>query len=354
MKFLISACLLTSMTIFSCTSEQNISPSQNLQKAGRFDEKPFQWDYESLSRKNEIFIGNILSSRGSFFLSNNSTIYSGAVFPKSSIDNFTFDQEYNYEKTPYSLYFMYGAKSYISSNIIEKNTHEKYLLSKNEAVTSLDFTNYIRNIEKLPVNFKSVEVQTYSDIEKYLGAKDGFGKVFTNEMTLNKQNLNYKSMYFAQLENTTFNVLFNNSNLNFFKEQNINDQLSDLGKGAAFNMGEPVFVRNVVFGSFAFLAIESEYSYSEVKNAVENMFNLWKINPELLYDANTEKILGKSSVTIYLNVKTTDNQNVWAVSLDSLKSMFLAKYNENYLGSPMYIEVRDVKNDKIYLPQKVR
>ena len=79
----------------------------------------------------------------------------------------------------------------------------------------------------------------------------------------------------------------------FFKSGEINKDLQNAGSSGSgggrngfgssngtpsqyFASGEPYFIKQMSYGKFAYLAIESEYSYSEVKRTIEATFDAWK------------------------------------------------------------------------------
>lgn len=228
----------------------------------------------------------------------------------------------------------------------------------------------MRTTESRGVEFNSTQVYTYSDIEKNFSTNASFGKIFTSKMSQNKKSTNYKSIYFARLESTIFDVIFEPDYKNFFYSTEISADLknitstrtrekSETGSVPArftqfFTAGAPYYIRNMSYGNYAYLAIESEYSFSEVKKAIEGTFNLWKIDAGAKYDQKTIDILSKSSVTLMVSDKANNSSNAtetyWATSLDKLMSIFTVKYNENYIGAPTFVEVRDVVTNKIYLP----
>lgn len=109
-----------------------------------------------------------------------------------------------------------------------------------------------------------------------------------------------------------------------------------------FASGEPYFIKQMSYGKFAYLAIESEYSYSEVKRTIEATFDAWKISGKAEYSEEIKRVLSKSTVTVF---STGDSgvESYWGTSLDNLYSMFKVIYNSNFYGYPVYTQIRSVK-----------
>ncbi|MFD2598810.1 hypothetical protein ACFSQ3_07580 [Sphingobacterium corticis] len=189
-------------------------------------------------------------------------------------------------------------------------------------------------------------------------------------MTQNNKSTKYKSIYFARLENAIFDVLFEPDYRDFFLDDDINSDLSGAtfplnnpNRGAStvkntskyFQSGEPLYIRSMSYGNYAYLAVESEYSFFEVKNAIEGTFNMWKIDAGAKVDRKTVDILSKSSVTLMISGKaknsTNTNETYWATSLDKLVDIFTVKYTENYIGAPTFIEIRKVLKHTTYIPR---
>lgn len=379
-KNLIAPLLLFLVSLSSCNKEEIKAPTEAEQQIkGRFDNSPFTWDYKSDPNSNKIFIGDINVNKNtnnispadkvassSIFIGSNSNIYPGGIYPQSRIDDFTFNNAYPYEKNLFDYYFGFTRKF-----IVEDVSHKygrglrEYYKAEAAALQSQQFKSYIAATDSRNLNFSSVQALTYSDIEKSFSANTSFGKIFTSKMSQNKKSTSYKSIYFARLETSSFEVIFEPDYKNFFVENSINEDVklapktrsrgSDINnKSVNFEEGAPFYVRNMSYGNYAYLAIESDYSFSEVKTAIEGTFNLWKIDAAAKYDKKTVDILSKSSVTILISGKAKGISNAtetyWATSLNTLVDIFTVKFNEHYIGTPTYIEVRDVLTNSTYNP----
>ncbi|CAI9680093.1 MULTISPECIES: hemolysin [Elizabethkingia] len=361
------ACGIVSMFVISCNREgtNEVSPGYSNVKAGRFDNKPFSWDVSSGNGKN-VFIGDgsiatplgALASDGttSSIRIDNTIVYPGAVYPFESIKNSTFDSEVKYAKRPYDLIFSFS-NPYIIEDIDSEKGFTTYNRKLSEAVNSSNFNNYINaNVKKL-VDYSAVECFTYSDVQKAFSFNAGLGTLFTTKMSRKSRDIKYKSIYLARLIGTSFDVVFEPNVNGFFKSDIYNEDAKKFkgdpsgGRRDGSTVGQyftstPYYTKQITYGKYAYLAIESEYEYSRVKKAIEATFNAWKISGGGKYEEETIDILSKSVVTV-LTTGDRSSEPFWGTSLDNLYSVFNVKYDSNFYGFPVYAQMRTVGTDEI-------
>ena len=119
----------------------------------------------------------------------------------------------------------------------------------------------------------------------------------------------------------------------------------------------PVFVRSISYGKIALLAIESEYSFEEVKKAIEAgiKFNIFSTGGS--YTSKDVEILQKSTITIYVISDNSDgNVSNFFSSLDEIKNAFTISYTEYNPGLPImckgyYTKDFSIFNIKVPIPQ---
>ncbi len=367
---LLSAIGITTMIIVSCNREQSdnyLGTERTAAKAGRFDNKPFIWDVKTSERPdNETFLGDLsignarpvasgslgkLARVNEDFFPNNPMIYPGATFSHRNayVVSNPFTEELREEKAPFDLNFMFS-NPYVIRDIENKGSgFSTYNENLSKALESSNFRNYINSGAKREIDYSATECYSYSDVEKAFSANTGFGKIFTAKMSNNSKKVNTRSIYLARLISTSFDVIFEPNSNGFFKSKTISDLINKEGKyllpevcdyyldfpDDPHYMAYSVYAKKVSYGRFVFVAIESEYSYSEVKKAIESTFNLWKISGGLKYDEKMTEIMSKSVVTLYSNGDNT-SESFWGTSLDGLKSVFDVKYNQNFYGAPIY------------------
>lgn len=111
----------------------------------------------------------------------------------------------------------------------------------------------------------------------------------------------------------------------------------------------PVYVRSISYGKIALLAIESEYSFEEVKKAVEAGIK-WKIfNAGGSFSAKDTEILQKSTITLYLISDDTKGEaNQFFNSLDDIQRAFKINYSESNFGLPIFCKGFYTKDNSIF------
>ncbi|CAM3473702.1 thiol-activated cytolysin family protein [Elizabethkingia occulta] len=363
---------IAAITFVSCNRDQsdnNLRTEETkVTKAGRFDNKAFTWDIKTSNRSdNETFLGdlnvqNLKPSAGissgavaranEDFFPNNPMIYPGATFlhHEAYASYSPFTRELREEKAPYDLNFMFSNPYVIRGVENQGSGFSTYNENLSKALNSSNYKDYINSGAKRETDYSATECYSYSDVEKAFSANAGFGKIFTAKMTSNSKKINTRSIYLARLISTSFDVIFEPNREGFFKSKSINDldkkkskilppevciDYVELFQNTPEYILYSVYAQKVSYGRFAFVAIESEYSYSEVKKAIESTFNLWKISAGAKYDEKTTEVMSKSVVTLYSNGDNTA-ESFWGTSLDGLKSVFDVKYNQNFYGYPIY------------------
>ncbi|EOR29076.1 hypothetical protein L100_13175 [Elizabethkingia meningoseptica ATCC 13253 = NBRC 12535] len=274
-----------------------------------------------------------------------------------------FTKELREEKAPFDLNFMFS-NPYVIRDIENKASgFSTYNENLSKALESSNFRDYINSGAKREIDYSATECYSYSDVEKAFSANAGFGKIFTAKMTNNSKKVNTKSIYLARLISTSFDVIFEPNREGFFKSKTISNLISEKGwwlpevcndyvelfQNTPEYILYSVYAQKVSYGRFVFVAIESEYSYSEVKKAIESTFNLWKISGGLKYDEKMTEIMSKSVVTLYSNGDNT-SESFWGTSLDGLKSVFDVKYNQNFYGAPIYAYMKSFLREDFNYP----
>ncbi|WP_176589935.1 hemolysin [Elizabethkingia argenteiflava] len=336
------------------------------QQAGRFDNIPFSWDVSN-GDSHDIFIGdysyNPLSTEqnkvvlASNIRINSLSVYPGAVYPLKNIQNFTFDAEVRYPKKPYDLIFSFS-DPYVIEDIDNEKGFTIYSTKLSQAVNSRNFNNYINSGVKKQVDYSATECFTYSDVQKAFSFNAGLGALFTANMSQNSQNKKYKTIYLARLIGTSFDVVFESNIHGFFKSDEYNQDAKkfkgnpDGGRRDGSTVGRffssnPYYTKQVSYGKYAYLAIQSEYQYSKIKTAIEATFNIWKISGGGKYTKEATDILSKSVVTV-LTTGDKSTEPFWGTSLENLYSIFNIKYDRNFYGFPVYAQMRTVAGDELY------
>lgn len=368
--------------LFSCTDENDLvdnfeqsttsTRSEIDSQEGRFDNEPFRWDYafstDSVFVNNNVAIYPVevsnevdtthhsrMKIRGTtrpgtggsgnhrttstgtttdeMLIVDPNIVYVGAAFPESTFAK-DYSKELLYPRNPIDIYTNFP-DPYISE--ITKETgaigYKKFL---KEVVRSSEYKNFLKGGEREGLDFQCAEIYSYSDIEKALSSNAGLAKIFTTKFKNSSKKTNTKSRLFAQLTSRNFTVTMDVPPMGFFK-----DKSHDSGSE------NPVYIRSLTYGKIAIMAIESEYSFEEVKKALEAgiKFNLFSAGGN--FTAKDQEILQKASFTICV-ISDESNVTQYFDSFDKVKDIFKVSFSENNYGLPIFCKGYYTKDNSIF------
>lgn len=352
--------------------EPTTRSSDPFQEEGRFDNEPFNWDYsfstDSLQDIEGLAIYPVetvdsaetskrLVSRGrttrpggsgtgnhrpgtstsvttdQMLLVDPNIVYVGAAFPESTFAK-DYSKELLYPRNPIDVYTNFP-DPYIGE--ITKETgalgYKKFM---KEIVRSSEYKNFLKGGGREGLDFQCTEVFSYSDIEKALSSNAGFAKIFSAKVQSSSKKTNIKSRLFAQLISRNFTVTMDVPSKGFFK-----DKSHDTGAE------NPVYIRSLSYGKVAIMAIESEYTFEEVKKAIEAgvKFNLFSGGAN--FTSKDKEILQKATFTICV-ISDESTVTQYFDSFDKIKDIFKISYSENHYGLPIYCKGFYTKDNSIF------
>lgn len=342
---------------------------------GRFDSIPFQWDYSfSTDTTQENFDGmyvypvkieevdetRVTTNRPSIpggerpggsrpggtrprpgttvktdqmLISDPNIIYVGAAFPEATFAK-DFADEILSPRNPIDLYTNFS-DPYIGE--ITKETgglgYKKFM---KEVINSPEYKKFLQGGGREALDFQCTEVFSYSDIEKALSTNTGFAKIFSAKVQTNSKKTNIKSRLFAQLTSRNFTVTMDLPVNGLFKDKAQNTSTKN-----------PVFVRSLSYGKIALLAIESEYSFEEVKKAAEAGIKFNILSGEGNYTSKDREILQKATVTICV-ISDETKETQYFDSFDKIKDVFKISYSEYHYGLPILCKGYYTKDHSIF------
>jgi thiol-activated cytolysin len=381
-NLIFSSILLLGITLFfSCSEDDNElslpselstrSVSQTIPE-GRFDNVPFQWDYslstDSLKENPEELIvypvkvqnsdtipttqtrawlnnrrssGQGSSRRGGdqggsstrpdntslstsdLLINNPSIVYVGAAFPESEFGK-TFSKEYIYPRNPIEISTSFSDP--YMGEITKETGSFGYKKFMKEVLHSAEYKSFLQKGGRESLKFECSEYFSYSDIEKAFSSNAGLAKIFSAKVQTNSKKTNIKSRLIGQLVSRNFTVKMENPVNGFFKDKSKDTSLEN-----------PVYISSISYGKIALLSVESEYSFEEVKKAVEAGVK-WKIfNAGGSFSSKDTEVLQKSTITLYLISDDTNGEaNQYFSSLDDIKNAFQINYSEANFGLPIF------------------
>ncbi|QBK75750.1 hypothetical protein E0Z07_05150 [Myroides odoratimimus] len=324
--------------ITSCSNDDNLNDSKPVEeRKGRFDRSPFSWDVKGSAEVNDLlFIDDTnysVNTSGEHYSTSND-LYPGAVFPKNSIDRLTFDAMVKAEKNPYDLMFMFY-KSFVLSDISTKKERVTYLDAVNQALDSEAFQSEVKNraygIEDLYIT----ECYTYKDVVQAFSGNLKLGEVFAKNMKMNAGDSRYKSILLMRVGKVFYGEWFEGDYENFFKEP--------------MNEKDLYYVKRIMRGTpVTYVAIESKADYADLNDAVRSALVHYRKEGNLNLNDKNGKILSNASFTILSTEDKINSLGKWSTSKDDMFSVLKNNLSANYIGQPIYLEIRSVDTDKRY------
>lgn len=345
----------------SCSKDDN--PMDNNQQQdikGRFDNSPFVWDESNSTRPaDDIYIGDmnvcLVSDDGSLTRSVASTgnssdnlfiyipvnIYAGAVYPKSSLPNKLGD-EIALERNPIDV--VYNFNDPFIDSITKETGSSGYKKSFKAAMISKEYHKHLA-AGKADLEYYFTQFKTSSDLEKALSGNVSLGRIFSDNTAKNSKKLNIQSRVFVKLVSVNFSVNMDApaASKGFFKDSSYNNKLGFKEENL------PVYIRSLTYGRVVYMAIESEYSYSEVGQALKAAIKYKFKGVSMDTDKQVIKIVSKSTVTLFAIADDTPSA-FFVGGLSDLSSIFETNYSSIAYGYPIYLQGRYVYDNSTYHP----
>lgn len=215
----------------------------------------------------------------------NTNIYVGAVYKAPSIEDLSFSYISNPVK---SIDVSYTFPRYYF-DLIQRPSVSSMYRSLNKAIESPSFTGK----QNLSFEYDFREFSYYKELKLAFGANVNIASVFKIDASYNNNKITSKSGLFARVVQKNFSLI-----MDYPENGNIFLNESDLSKTASLS---PVYINSIIFGRMGIIAIESNYTYDEVKSAFKASLTAGKVNGELNITAEQKKILQESQIRIFVS-----------------------------------------------------
>lgn len=379
-KYLAALCVGT-MLFCSCSNDEELDSNIIVQEnsnneKGRFDDVPFKWDYtystDSDKNENQIFIGDLafvgssegqeIGTRGAadryikpgvattrpskpstgggdgyrkedIFITNPIPVYLGAAYPEKEFGK-SFKPEILYPRNPVDVIFNFTRPYF--GEITKENGSIGYKRLLSEALDSKEYLQYLKGGAKESFEFNCSEYFSYSDIEKAISTNAGLAKIFSAKIKNNTKSVNIKSRLLGQLISKNFTVSIDIPVNGFFKDKS-KDSSAD----------NPVYVYSITYGKVAFLSVESEYSFEEVKAAVEAGINYKIFSAGGSYSKHQQEIIAKSRITLFI-IADDDPSGHTFYTMDNIKNSFNLSYSVYNPGYPIFCQGNYTKDNSAF------
>lgn len=212
-------------------------------------------------------------------------IYLGAVYSAESINDLTFDW---ISRPVETIYVSYTFPRYFFDEIQRPSVSSMYR-SLNKAVNSPQFTGK----QSLAFEYDMRQFMQYKELKLAFGANVDIASIFKIDASFNYANIKSKSGLFARVVQKNFSMI-----MDYPYDGNIFLNNDDLNEVKSMT---PLYINSIIFGRMAILAVESDYSYDELKAAVKAAFSAGIVNGEVGISAEHKKVLQESTMRIFVS-----------------------------------------------------
>lgn len=363
----------------ACSNEDELDsvvvPQDNKIKnsQGRFDENPFVWDYtystDNVADTNQIFIGDLMqaglnesvstrtkTNRRSYgkdikdrrssgggkdenyrnediFITNPIPVYLGAAFPENEFGK-SFKPEILYPRNPIDVIFNFTRPFF--GEVTKEHGSIGYKRLFTRALDSKEYEQFLNGGARESFEFMCTEYFSYSDIEKAFSGNAGLAGIFSTKIKNNTKSVNVKSRLFGQLISKNFTVSMDIPVDGFFKDHS-KDTVPE----------NPVYVYSMTYGKVAFLSVESEYSFEQVKTAVEAGIKFKIFSAGGSMSKSDLEIISKSRITLFI-VSDDDPSGHTFYTLDNIKNSFNLSYSLYNPGYPVFCQGNYTKDNSAF------
>ncbi|MBS4764938.1 thiol-activated cytolysin family protein [Alistipes sp. kh20] len=281
-----SIVLVLSMAVcaYSCTKEEPETTPEKV-KSSKYIPDPIvlptdhlEWDesyhpYDKTTRANNESDQMAVTS---------SNVFLGAVYTGKSIENLTYDW---IQKPIEPIYVTFTFPRYYFDEIQRPSVSGMYQ-SLQKATDSSEFSGE----QSLGFEYDMRQFFKYSELKLAFGANLNIATFFKLDASVNYTNIKSKSGLFVRVVQKNFSMIMDypyDGNI-FLNNDDLNGVLSK----------SPVYINSIIFGRMAIIAIESDYSFDELRSAVKASFSAGIVGGEINISAEQKKILQESTMRL--------------------------------------------------------
>jgi len=339
---IVVASFVFSMCLFSCSDDKfDLEQSESNQSTSQSSEyvptpivlptSSLEWD-ESFHPDDIGLRSNVNHSHE--MAVTNSNIYVGGVYGASSIENLTFNW---ISKNVEPIDVSYTFPRYYFDYIERPSTSGMYR-SLNKAVSSPNFAGK----QSLSFEYDFREFSYYRELKLAFGANVDIAGIFKLDASVNSQKITAKSGLFARVVQKNFSLIMDypyDGNI-FLNNADLNSVLSQT----------PVYVNSIIFGRMGIIAIESDYSYDELKTAFRAALTAGKINGELNISSEYKRILEQSTMRIFVSGGVGQDVAKIVEGYHEFKNFIVngGEFTQDVPGVPIFFTANYAENNSVF------
>lgn len=262
-----------------------------------------------------------------------SELFVGGVYPISNVKHGLFDSSLEQLRNPMRFMFNFGSLAYLVkwNEEIDKSAFKKH---QEDALKSESYKKFLDAGLKEGFSYKMSEVYSSSEIEKAFDSGEGLAKIFSDYLQTSVKDIKTKSKTIISLKSINYTTSVATPSENgLFQDAQYN------------NSTDYAYAYSIRYGGFAYILIESPYTYQEVSNA----FRIWlkhKFNSEdIASDESAADVLASSKILVY-TVDSNFDKKYDVDNLASLAAIMNSNFGEVSSGIPLSITLRTVNGNQ--------
>lgn len=338
-KSIVVTIIVVGFLFHSCSNEENITefgiPNENISKyipePIRLPSKSIEWDGSYHPYESKLKVADNQSTEMAVTTSN---IFISGVYSAKSIKDLT----YNWLQKPCDpTWVCYTFPGYYIDCIKNPSIVSMYASLK-KATYSPDFTGK----QSLSFEYDYKEFSHYNELKLAFGADVNVAALFKLNASLNEDKVSLKSGLFARVVQKNFSVI-----MDYPEDGNVFKNNSDLNTYASLS---PVYVNSITFGRMAIIAIESNYSFEELKTSFKVAFSAKVVNGELSLDTKTKEILSDAQIKIIASGGKGQDVAKLVSGFEEFKSYIIngGEFTKDVPGVPIFFTANYVSDNSVF------
>lgn len=333
---ILSCSILSCLCFFSCSNENleensyKVVQNKCIFEPVKVPTKSLEWDesfhpYDRYTRavnhSNEMAVTT-------------SNIFLGGVYTAESIQDLSFKW---IQKPLEPIDVSYTFPRYFFDTIQRPSFSSMYR-SLNKAVESPNFSGK----QSLAFEYDFRQYSYYDELKLAFGANVNICSLLKLSTSVSNQKIRAKSGLFARIVQKNFsmimdypydgNVFLNNDDLQIVNSQN------------------PLYINSIIFGRMGIIAIESNYTYDELKFAFKAALTAKKVNGELEISSKHKKILQEATLKLFVSGGNGQDVAKIVEGYDEFKNFIIngGEFTRDVPGVPIFFTANHVSDNSVF------
>lgn len=317
------------VSVASCNKEEIQTPVNNEPVPQQESYSSLEWD-ESYHPYSDTKAGN--SSMEMAVTSAN--VYLSAVYEGASINDLSF-KRISGALDPIEVTYTFPRYYF---DTIDRPTKSSVGRSLQAAINSPYFSG--KQLESFEYDFR--QFTKYNELKLAFGANVNVANIFKLDASANYDKINAKSGLFARIVQKNFSVI-----MDYPYDGNV---FADDDRYYEVASKDPVYVNSITYGRMGIIAIESEYSYEELKTAFKAALTVGKFGGELNLSAENKELLEKATIRILISGGAGADVCQTFTGFDKFSEFIVngGEFTAETPGVPIFFTANRVVDDSVY------